>query len=92
MYKAFLLKAMNQHEESLALFTQTKELLDKSKYGKELVDVDKDIKTQIEELQKIIEIKNSFATKCKDGIGYAKTPQGMATTLVVVGAISFLGY
>ena len=92
MYRGFLSKASGHHEESLDLFLQTKGLLEQNKHKTELEEVEKDLKAQIQELEKIILIKNSFSTKCKDGMGYVKTPQGMATTLVVVGAIGYLSY
>ena len=54
MYKAFLMKAQNLHEESLDLFIKTKEMLEQSKHKAELGEIDKDLNAQIDELKTTI--------------------------------------
>ena len=54
--------------------------------------VEKDIRKQIEKLEQVIIVKNSYSTKVKNGFESMKTPQGAAAAVLVLGTIGYIGY
>lgn len=65
--------ALNNPEIALAFFEQALKQLDSLDFEEKKV-IEKDGKKQIEKLEKIIILKNSFGTKMKNGFETLQTP------------------